>query len=129
MNHCGLSSICVASYACPPLVKLYFFIHRATSFLSWSFPTKCASGFALVLLNPVIRWIKSIVISTLRSNHRCPPCTHDNRTFKTALISLLQPRWGICNKFNNPDGYSEAIQACGVSASTFVAMFMVITMY
>ena len=128
MNCNGLSSICVASYAHPPLIKLYFFISRATSFLSWSFLTKWVMGSAPVLLNPVIRWIRSIVMLTLRSNHRFPPCMHDSRTFTISLISLLRPNWGICNKFNSPDGCSESIQACGVNASTFVAGFIVIAM-
>ena len=90
---------------------------------------KCAARFAPILLKPMIQWIKSIVMSTLWSNHKCPPCMHDSRTFTTALIALLLPKWGICSKFNSPDGCSEAIQAYGVSASTFVAGVMVIVMY
>ena len=53
----------------------------------------------------------------------------DNKTFTTTLILLLRPKWGIYNKFNNPNGCNEAIQDYGVSASIFVAGFTVIAMY
>lgn len=129
INQRGLSSTYVAPYAHIPLIKLYFFMSHAASFLSWSFPTKCVVGSAPFLLNPVIRWIRSIVISTLQSNHRYPLCMHDNKTLTTALISLLRPKWGICSKFSSPDGYNKAIQSCGVNASTFVVGLTVITMY
>ena len=129
VNRNGLSSIYATSYAHPPLVKLYFFISHTANFLSWFFPMKWAMGSTLVLLNPVIWWIRSIVMSTLQSNHGCPPCMHDSRTFTTTLISFLWPKWGICKKFSSPDDYSKAIQACGVNASTFVGGFTVIAMY
>ena len=128
VNQSGLSSICMASYAHPPLVKLYFLISYTASFLSWSFPTKCVMGSAPVLLNPMIRWIISIVMLTLWSSHKCPPCTQDNKTFTTALILLLRLEWGIYSKFNSLDGCSEAIQAYGVSASIFVVRFTAIAM-
>ena len=91
VNHRGLSSICVALYACPPLIKLYLFISYAAIFLSWSFPTKCVARSTPVLLKPMIQWIRSIVISTLWSNHSCPPCMQDNSTFTIMFISLLHP--------------------------------------
>ena len=128
-NQRGLSSICTTLYARPPLVKLYFFVTCATNILSWSFPMKCVVGSAPILLKPMIWWIRSIIISTLRSNHRCPLCMQDNSTVTTVFTSLLCPKCGICSKFRSPDGYNKAIQACDVNASTFMAMLTVIAMY
>ena len=46
-----------------------------------------------------------------------------------SYVSIICLSTFYLSTFNNPNGYNEAIQAYGVSASTFVARFTVITIY